>query len=106
MEDNEYAQLGYLNRTEYSSLQSAMHGQFCQRLDSVTCYNSRMALAANNAGAQALASHLPAVPAPAPAASVHPPAIVTPPPPPPQLYNAPPATQTATATGGRKLLSL
>ena len=63
MIDNEYAQLGYLNRTEYSSLQASMaqtNGQPCQRLDSVTCYNSRSALAANNAGAQALASQLPA----------------------------------------------
>ena len=68
MVSGEYVQLGYLNRTEYATLQASVSGQWCQRLDSVACFNSRDVLAANNAGAVALASQLPASgPAPAPA---------------------------------------
>lgn len=85
---------------EYDSLQSSLtgNGQWCQRLDSVSCYNSRAVLSANNAEAVNIAQQLPAAPVPAPAPSLQGLQITA------QLGIAT-APVSTTATGGRRLLA-
>ena len=53
---------------EYDDLASSLNGsgQWCQRLDSVSCYSSRAVLAANNAEAINIAQQILASPAPGP----------------------------------------